>query len=122
MVKHYKKSSKSKKQLKTMSKSKKQTKRKSSFRAKYQRGGDDGRFVLPPSYFGKGTSGYSEDAFGKTTNSKQFAVSQGTIWQNGNMAGPNLYPMLGGDCGCKKRKTSKSKKTKKSKHNTKSRK
>ncbi len=119
MVKHYKKSSKSKKQLKTMSKSKKNTKGKSSFRAKYQRGGDDGRFVLPPSYFGKGTSGYSEDAF-SNKNSKQFAVSQGTIWKNGNMAGPNLYPMLGGNCGCKKKKTQKSKKSMKLKKNSKS--
>ena len=60
---------------------------------------------------------------------KQHAVSQGTVWENGEYAGPNLYPsmkMAGGGCGCgvknkfKKSKKSKSKKSKskKSKSNS----
>ena len=66
-----------------------------------QRGGDDGRFVLPPAYFGKGMQGYYADGSSELNScSKQHAVSQGVISSNGKWAGPNLYPMMGGSCGC----------------------
>ena len=68
-----------------------------------QRGGDDGRFVLPPAYFGKGMQGYYADGSSALNScSKQHAVSQGVISANGKWAGPNLYPMMGGNCGCKR--------------------
>ena len=84
-------------------------------------GGDDGRFVLPPSYFGAGQNGYVADA-----SPLSGAVSQGTITANGQYAGPNLYPsavkQTGGGCGCgsKRRSKSKTKKSQKSKKSKKS--
>ena len=74
-------------------------------RSRNMRGGDDGRYVLAPSYFGKGTSGYYADGASELkTHGNQFSVSQGTISSNGQMAGPNTYPMVGGECGCKRQK------------------
>ena len=68
------------------------------------RGGDDGRYVLPASYFGKGTVGYYEEGSPElASGGNQYAVSQGTVWENGKYAGPNLYPMTGGNCGCKRK-------------------
>lgn len=70
---------------------------------KHQRGGDTGRYVLPPAYFGKGTSGYYPDGSTELkTHGAQHAVSHGVISSDGKWAGPNLFPMMGGDCGCKK--------------------
>lgn len=86
----------------------KNTKSKSSTRSRrlsksnIMKGGDDGRFVLPSSYFGGTQNGYYADGSTELSNSTgQRAVSQGVIWDNGQYAGPNLYPkMTGGGCGC----------------------
>jgi hypothetical protein len=82
---------------------KKSLNRKSRSRKNYsnskvvQRGGNNGRYVLPPSYFGKGIDGYYADGSSALNSSdKQHAVSQGVISANGKWAGPNLYPMMGG--------------------------
>jgi len=81
------------------------------------KGGDDGRYVLPKSYFGKGTSGYHASGSAALAESgKNHNVSQGAIWGNGMLAGPNMYPgMSGGGCGCKRKSKRKSKKSKSSK-------
>ena len=97
--------------------------RKHNSRSKLMKGGDTGRYVLPPAYFGGKQNGYVSDY----TNLPG-AVSQGAVTKNGQYAGPNLYPTLGlasgGGCGCggSKRKSKsqhkssiKSKKSKKSK-------
>lgn len=74
---------------------------KSHSRNPMQKGGDVGRYVLPPAYFGNGTSGYYADGSSALNScGKQNAVSRGVISANGKMAGPNLYPMMGGACGC----------------------
>ena len=81
--------------------------RKNNSRSKVMRGGDDGRYVLPQSYFGGNQNGYVS----KFENLAG-AVSQGTVTANGQYAGPNLYPsnvLVGGGCGCKKKRKSKSK-------------
>ena len=83
--------------------------KKNNSRSKVMRGGDDGRYVLPPSYFGGKQNGYVS----KFENLAG-AVSQGTVTANGKYAGPNLYPSMGlagGGCGCsgKKSKSQKSK-------------
>jgi hypothetical protein len=71
-----------------------------------QRGGDDGRYVLPPAYFGKGMQGYYADGSSELNScGKQNAVSHGVISADGKWAGPNLYPMMGGACGCSGRKS-----------------
>ena len=74
------------------------------------------RSVLPSSYFGGNTKGYYADGSPELSNSTgQRSVSQGSIWENGQYAGPNLYPkMSGGGCGCesKRNKNSKSRKSK----------
>lgn len=70
-----------------------------------QKGGDTGRYVLPPAYFGKGIQGYYADGSSELNScGKQNAVSQGVISANGKWAGPNLYPMMGGACGCSGRR------------------
>ena len=105
---------------KSKNSSNKKSSKRTNKRSKVMHGGDDGRYVLPPSYFGSGKQGYYPDGSSELSNSgRQHAVSQGTIWKNGNYAGPNLYPaMAGGGCGCSgsrktKRKTkSKSKSSK----------
>ena len=92
--------------------------------SKVMRGGDAGRYVLPPSYFGNKPDGYyAEGSPELLSGGKQHAVSQGTVWENGEYAGPNLYPsmkMAGGggcsSCGIKRKfKKSKKSKSKKSK-------
>lgn len=78
-------------------KNKKNNKSKSKSHSKNMRGGDVGRYVLPPSYFGNGTQGYSASP----SSANQKAVSQGIIHENGKWAGPNLYPsQVGAGCGC----------------------
>jgi len=115
--------------IKKLNKNKKTSNKKSSKRtnkrSKVMRGGNNGRYVLPPSYFGSGKQGYYPDGSSELSNSgNQVAVSQGTIWKNGNYAGPNLYPaMAGGGCGCSgsprktKRKSKSKSKSKSSKRN-----
>jgi len=89
--------------------------------SKVMRGGDAGRYVLPPSYFGNKPDGYyAEGSPELLSGGKQHAVSQGMVWENGEYAGPNLYPsmkMAGGGCSScgVKRKFKKSKQSKKSK-------
>lgn len=108
MVKHYKQIKKSKKNnRKTNSRTNSRTK------SRKMKGGDGsgGRVALPPSYYGKGLDGYYASGSPELNSSgKQLAVSQGTIV--GNYAGPNLFPMSGGDCGCKKQRKSKNRKSK----------
>ena len=69
---------------------------------KKMKGGDAGRYVMPPSYYGSGNSGYFPEGSPELeTSSKQHSVSQGMVWDNGKFAGPNLYPtMNGAGCGC----------------------
>ena len=113
---------KTKKQSKTNTKSRSSKKSKSTScrkprsKSNVMKGGDDGRYVLPKSYFGQGTSGYHASGSAALAESgKNHNVSQGTIWGNGMLAGPNMYPgMSGGNCGCKRKSKSKSK-SKKSK-------
>ena len=107
MVKqHRKSSSKSKK-------SKSKTNRRVS--RKNMRGGDAGRYVMPPNYFGDVPTGYYAPGAPELAGSaNQVSVSQGTVWKGGQYAGPNLYPMQGGDCGCSSKRNYK-KKTRKMK-------
>ena len=115
--KHYKKSSrhnvKSRKGSKKGSRKGKTMKRS----MKVMRGGDhNGLINLPQSYFGKGTSGYYASGSPELKGSEsQVAVSAGSVWSNCKMAGPNLYPMLGGGCGCSGGIKRRSKKTKNNK-------
>lgn len=90
--------------------------KKTTKRMKVMRGGDhNGLINLPQSYFGKGTSGYYAPGSPELKGSEsQVAVSAGSVWSNCKMAGPNLYPMLGGGCGCS---GSIKRRSKKSKHN-----
>ncbi len=69
---------------------------------KKMKGGDAGRYVMPPSYYGSGNAGYFPEGSPELeTSSNQHAVSQGMVWEGGKFAGPNLYPtMTGGGCGC----------------------
>ena len=115
MVKQYKKRSMSNKKSKS---------HKSRKTRKSMKGGDVGRFGMPPAFYGNGTKGYFESGSSElNSNGKQHAVSQGTISADGLTAGPNLFPMKGGNCGCKKQKKSKnSKSNKNSKSFSKSRK
>jgi len=92
--------------------------------SKVMSGGDAGRYVLPPSYFGNKPDGYyAEGSPELLTGGKQHAVSQGMVWENGDYAGPNLYPSMkmsgGSGCGVK-RKFKKSKQSKQSKQSKKS--
>ena len=87
-------------------------------------GGDAGRYVMPPSYYGSGNSGYFPEGSPELkTSPNQHAVSQGMVWEGGKFAGPNLYPtMTGAGCGCsRKYKThiKKNKHTKKTKKHSK---
>ena len=94
--------------------------KKNNSRSKVMRGGDDGRYALPPSYFGGNQNGYVA-----SPSDLPGAVSQGTVTSNGKYAGPNLYPtglVNGGGCGCggkksksKNKSSTKSKKSRKSK-------
>jgi len=128
-----KKSSKSNVSRKTTNKNNKKSKRSSKRSSKTlskrkfvkkMKGGDAGRYVMPPSYYGSGNAGYFADGSPELeTSSKQHAVSQGMVWDNGKFAGPNLYPtMTGAGCGCsRKYKThiKKNKHTKKTKKHSK---
>ena len=105
------------KQYKKINKSKSRSSKSKSRSSKSMKGGDGsgGRVALPPSYYGNGTEGYFPGGSSELNSvGKQLAVSQGTIWGNGTMAGPNLYPMKGGNSGCKKQRKSKSKSKNKS--------
>ena len=103
--KSFKKSSTKSKKSKTL---KKHPKRKSY--SKNMRGGDDGRYVMPPSYYGNGTSGYYAPGSPELSPSAdQVSVSRGTVWAGGQYAGPNLYPMQGGNCGCNSKRNYKNK-------------
>ena len=115
MVQTIKKLSKRKSRKSSKSKAlSKSYKNKSKTLKRLMRGGDDGRYVLPPAYFGKGTNGYYADGSSELkSGGNQHAVSQGTIWGNGKFAGPNLYPMLGGNCACNARKSKRKSKSKK---------
>ena len=87
--------------------------------SKIMKGGDDGRYVLPSSYFGGKQSGYFQEGSPELANTpNQRAVSQGVTWGSGNYAGPNLYPsMRGAGCGCgSKRNKVKSRKSNKSRN------
>jgi hypothetical protein len=109
MVKQYKKRSMSNKKSKS-NKSHKSHKSRKSYKS--MKGGDDGRFGMPPAFYGNGTKGYFESGSSElNSNGKQHAVSQGTISADGFTAGPNLFPMKGGNCGCKKQKKSKTNKS-----------
>ena len=128
-----KKSSKSNVSRKNTNKNNKKSKRSSKRSSKTlskrkfvkkMKGGDAGRYVMPPSYYGSGNAGYFADGSPELeTSSKQHAVSQGMVWDNGKFAGPNLYPtMTGAGCGCgRKYKThiKKNKHTKKTKKHSK---
>ena len=81
------------------------------------RGGDPGRVALPAAYFGGNMDRFADGSSELASCSKQVAVSQGVIHPDGRWAGPNLYPMMGGGCGCSGRKmrnaSKRSKKTRK---------
>jgi len=69
------------------------------------KGGDAGRYVMPPSYYGSGYAGYFPEGSPELeTSPNQHAVSQGIVSENGQFAGPNLYPtMTGAGCGCSRK-------------------
>ena len=116
MVKHYKKLNKSR----NLSKSRKQNK------PTVMIGGDDRTTGMAQAYYTNNLSGYFAPGSNElNATGKQLAVSQGTVWPNGSMAGPNLYPMNGGNCGCnkqRKRKSMKSMKSNRSKNKNKTKK
>ena len=126
MVKQHRKLSSKSSKSKSKPKSKKNSKSNHRGRRslKVMKGGDDGRYVMPPSYFGNGTSGYYAAGSPELIqDNKQVSVSQGSVWEGGQYAGPNLYPMQGGNCGCGSRKNQKFKnKSRKTKSKSKSRK
>ena len=121
MIKQIRKSGKKSKVLRKLQSSK----RSRNLSKKVMRGGDAGRFVLPPAYFGDTPSGYFPEGSSELKVSPH-SVSQGVMWSNGQYAGPNLYPsMTGGGCGCngdrKNKNNSKKSKSRKSKSKSKSR-
>ena len=94
--------------MRSKSKSAKKNSKSKAQEPKIMRGGDDGRYVMPGAYFGNGTKGYYGEGSNELSSSgNQKAVSRGSIWKTGDYTGPNLYPMGGGDYGCKKRKSKK---------------
>ena len=103
---------------KKINKSKSSTKSRRLSKSKVMKGGNAGRYVLPPAYFGNSTKGYFPNGSEElSTIGKQHAVSQGVLMNGSKYAGPNLYPaMTGAGCGCSgKRSKSKKSKSKKSK-------
>ena len=123
MIKQIRKSIKKSKVVRKL----KSSKRSRNLSKKVMRGGDAGRFVLPPAYFGDTPRGYFPEGSPELKPSPH-SVSQGVIWANGQYAGPNLYPsMTGGGCGCnggrkyKNKNNSKKSKSCKSKSKSKSR-
>lgn len=115
-------SKKNNKKMNKNSKSKFSTKSRRLSKSKLMRGGDDGRFVLPPAYFGGKQNGYYANGSPELSNSTgEHSVSQGSIWDNGQYAGPNLYPgMSGGDCGCSGKRNKNSRRSKNPKKKSKS--
>ena len=90
---------------KTIKKSKgvkksKTSKRSRNLSKKVMRGGSGGRYVLPPAYFGGTPRGYFPEGSSEL-KTQAHSVSQGVMWANGDYAGPNFYPSMGGGgCGC----------------------
>ena len=105
---------------KKLSKSRKLNKTRKFKRSSLMKGGDDRTTGVAAAYHNgtsKGLSGYYEPGSSALKSSgKNYAVSQGTLWSNGSMAGPNLYPS-GGGCGCNKKNKNKSMKSNKKKKN-----
>ena len=113
MVQQYKKVNKTKTR-KYKSKTKSKSKSRNMSRTKRMRGGDGsgGRVALPPAYFTNspsGLNGYFAPGSSELTSGGQLAVSRGTISLDGTSAGPNLFPMKGGNCGCNKKQKNKKK-------------
>ena len=108
-------------------KSRKTTKSRKFRKSHLMKGGDDRTTGLPAAYFnGKpsGLSGYFSPGSSELKSSgSNLPVSQGTVWPNGSMMGPNLFPTNGGGCGCSgkkyKNRNSKSKKSSKSRNSKK---
>jgi len=108
------KSDKSNKSKKSKNHNTKNLKSSRRSRVHKMHGGDTGRYVLPPSYFGRGTDGYVENP----SAGKKLAVSQGIIHADGRFAGPDLYPGQVGSgscCNSRKLKNRKSMSNRKSK-------
>jgi len=103
---------------KKLTKSKKLNKTRKFKKSSIMKGGDDRSTGLPAAYHNgtsKGLSGYYEPGSSNLKSSgKNYAVSQGTLWSNGSMAGPNLYPTSGGGCGCSRKNKNKNTKSNKS--------
>ena len=99
-----------------LNKGSKSKKQKSKSRSMKGGDGSGGRVALPPAYYGNGLNGYYATGSPELIDNKQLAVSQGTLWSNGNMAGPNLFPMKGGNCNYRKQKQSKNKLSSKRKY------
>ena len=127
MIKPIIKSIKNKKLNKSrnLTKSKKFNKTRKFKSTHLMKGGDDRTTGLPAAYHNGTPSGlkgyYSPGSSELKPAGGNFPVSQGTLWSNGSMAGPNLYPTRGGGCGCsgkknknKKLKSHKSRKSHKS--------
>ena len=111
-------------------KSRKTNKSRKFRKSHLMKGGDDRSTGLPAAYFnGKssGLSGYFSPGSSELNPSgSNLPVSQGTVWPNGSMMGPNLFPTSGGGCGCSgkknKNRKSKSRKSKKNKLSNKNKK
>ena len=118
---------------KKINKSRKLNKSRKFRKSHLMKGGDDRSTGLPAAYHNgtpSGLSGYFSPGSSELNPSgKNFPVSQGTLWSNGSMAGPNLFPTSGGGCGCsgkknknkklKSHKSYKSHRSNKTKKNTK---
>ena len=100
-------------QIRKKSKKSRSNRKSYSKKNRTMRGGDPGRVALPAAYFGGNMDRFTDGSSELASCSKQVAVSQGVIHPDGRWAGPNLYPMMGGGCGCSGRKMRGSKKTKK---------
>ena len=109
---------------KKINKSKSSTKSRRLSKSKVMKGGNAGRYVLPPAYFGNSTRGYFPNGASElSTTGNQHAVSQGVTWEGGKYAGPNLYPaMTGAGCGCSGKRNKNSKLGKSKSRKSKSRK
>ena len=110
---------------KKINKSKSATRSRRLSQSKVMKGGNAGRYVLPPAYFGNSTRGYYPNGASELSiTGKQHSVSQGVLSNNGKYAGPNLYPaMTGAGCGCSSKRNKNSNMGKsKSKSRSKSRK
>ena len=71
-------------------KNNKRRSRKQNIRKLTLKGGNNGRYAMPPSYYGNGNNGYHlSNSSALTPCSKQNAVSQGVLSASGALAGPN---------------------------------